>query len=171
MTIDWKSLSKKKHRYECFLAIALDLCNKILDQFWTINTIILSPPGSSNSKIPPPSPPLPERMSGSEHLASEDRASNSITPNSVEVLSPPCQTSNHKNRQMDPKMESKEFQCNFCAYVYIYMASSQKWRRNFKFHMEVESFVSREYSWLFLQTFKKKSTEQVEWRSLGISLQ
>lgn len=121
MTIDWKSLSKKKHRYECFLAIALDLCNKILDQFWTINTIILSPPGSSNSKIPPPSPPLPERMSGSEHLASEDRASNSITPNSVEVLSPPCQTSNHKNRQMDPKMESKEFQCNFCAYVYIYI--------------------------------------------------
>lgn len=149
MTIDWKSLSKKKHRYECFLAIALDLCNKILDQFWTINTIILSPPGSSNSKIPPPSPPLPERMSGSEHLASEDRASNSITPNSVEVLSPPCQTSNHKNR---PRWNPRNFSA---ISVHTYMASSQKWRRNFKFHMEVESFVSREYSWLFLQTFQK----------------
>ena len=124
MTIDWKSLSKKKHRYECFLAIALDLCNKILDQFWTINTIILSPPGSSNSKIPPnsPTPRIPERMSDSEHLASEDRASNFITPNSLEVLSlSPTKLPTTRIDRWIPRWNPRNFSAiSVHMYIYIY---------------------------------------------------
>ena len=96
----------------------------------------------------PSTPRIPERTSYSEHLASEDRASNVIIQ-TLKFEHLPKKTSQKSSRPVDPNMESKEFQCNF-----------KKISLHHRHGGEILSFT-RKYSWLFFQTCKK-SKEQVE---------
>ena len=94
-----------------------------------LKTCLGTPP--KNHPHRPSTPRIPERTSYSEHLASEDRASNVIIQTLKFYHHLPKLPHKHLHEPWIPTnpRNSVQFQEN--------IASSQKWRINFKFHKKV----------------------------------